>query len=118
VEKHDADTIIESAKNLFSSTILLRSVRTREAKNNAVRGEKGAKSVVVKFTTIVSLKQENGTTKLIANKGMEGSECGKDIGLAAQWKGPDIMSMIIEYDKIILKTRITDYRRGPNVTMQ
>jgi hypothetical protein len=49
---------------------------------------------------------------------MEGSEWGKDIGLAAQWKGPDIMSMIIKYDKIILKTRITDCRRGPNVTMQ
>jgi hypothetical protein len=49
---------------------------------------------------------------------MEGTERGKDIRLAAQWKSLDIMSMIIKYDKIILKTRITDDRRGPNVTMQ
>jgi hypothetical protein len=56
VEKHGANIVIESAKNPFSTTILLRSVRTSEAKSNSMRSEKGAEGVVVKFTTIVSLK--------------------------------------------------------------
>jgi hypothetical protein len=55
VKQKGAHAVVESAENAFSTTVLLRGVRTRETKNGAVRGEEGANSDVVELFAVVGL---------------------------------------------------------------
>ena len=55
MEQKGAHAVVESTKDAFSTTILLRSVGTREMKNGAMGGEKGADSDVVELFAVISL---------------------------------------------------------------
>jgi hypothetical protein len=76
VEQQCADAIIKSADDALSAAVLLGRVRTSETEDGAVRREEMADSSVVKFLAVVSLKCDNGTTKLSSDIGVEGSEGG------------------------------------------
>jgi hypothetical protein len=49
---------------------------------------------------------------------MKQNKCHKNVRLVPQWKGPDIVSEVIENNKIILEPRIAHDKRHPNITMQ
>jgi hypothetical protein len=55
VKQNGAHAVIESAKNAFGATVLLRCVWTREAKDGTVRGEKCANGDVVELFAVVGL---------------------------------------------------------------
>ena len=50
--------------------------------------------------------------------GEKGGEGGRNVGFTAERKGPYKMRVIIQNHKIINITRITQNRRGPNITMK
>jgi hypothetical protein len=118
LEKQCTDAIIDSSKNPFSAAALLRSVRARETQTNAMGGEKRTRSVIIKLTPIVGLETQDGTTELSANKRMKRRKRWKHIRLATQRKSPRIMRVIIQYNKIVLKSRNTLNRGRPNITME
>lgn len=64
-----------------------------------------AKSLIVKLTAIVSLKRDEGKLKLCADIGVKGKNAGIDIRFRAQWKGPDIMSIIMNKHQVVFETR-------------
>ena len=117
MKEKSPNTVIESAKDALSTTVLLRGVRASETKNHAMCGEKITNSEVVKLLPVVCLQRKNGPAKLRADIRVETDKSGDDVRLAAQREGPHIMRKIIKYDKIIKKARITGNRRGPNITM-
>lgn len=56
MDKHGAHAIVQSSKNAFGATILLRCVSTSEAEDDAVRREKGAKGSIIELTPIICLE--------------------------------------------------------------
>ena len=98
VEQQCADAVSKSADDAFGAAILLRRIRTSETEDSAVRREEMADSSVVKFLSVVSLKCENGTTKLGGDIGVEGGEGGEDVRLMTKWECPYIMREIIQED--------------------
>jgi hypothetical protein len=62
---------------------------------------------VIKLATIITLNTPYGATKLRGHKVKEVVECGKGVDLIAKWKGPRVVGVIIEDDKVILVTRDT-----------
>ena len=55
MEQKGAHAVVESAKDAFSTTVLLGSVWTRETEDGAVGGEKGANGDVVELFAVISL---------------------------------------------------------------
>ena len=64
-----------------------------------------AGAVVVELATIIALDTLNGDTELCGNIGKEIRQGRESIKLQPQWKSPEVMQKIIEYDKIILAAR-------------
>jgi hypothetical protein len=98
VEQQCADAVIKSADDAFGAAILLRRIRTSETEDSAVRREEVADSSVVKFLSVVSLKCDNGATKLSGDIGVEGSESGEDVRLTTKRECPYVMREIIQND--------------------
>lgn len=73
---------------------------------------------VVEFLAIVGLEAHDVCLKLSMNKRMERNECGKNIKLVTDGKGPGIMCVIIQDNKIKFETSITHYGGCPYITMQ
>ena len=55
MEKKRANAVVESAKDAFCSTVLLRSIGTSETKGSAICGEESANSQVVKLLPVICL---------------------------------------------------------------
>jgi hypothetical protein len=72
IKQEDAYAIVEGAEDAFSTTVLLRSVGTRETKYSAMSSEEGAKNKVVKLFSIISLESMDGSTKLDGDVGEKG----------------------------------------------
>ena len=117
MKEKSPNTVIKSAKDALSTTVLLRGVRASETKNRAMCGEKITNSEVVKLLPVVCLQRKNGPAKLRADIRVEADKSGDNVRLAAQREGPHIMREIIKYDKIIKKACVTGNRRCPNITM-
>ena len=63
-------------ENVLSVAVLLGSVGASQTEDGAVRGEKCAKSNVVKLFSVISLECEYGVTELGGDIGVKGGECG------------------------------------------
>jgi hypothetical protein len=72
MEQEGADTIVEGAENAFSTTVLLRSVGTRETEDSAMSSEEGANGEVVKLFSIIGLEGMDGSTELGGDEGEKG----------------------------------------------
>jgi hypothetical protein len=59
----------------------------------------------------------NGSTKLRGNVGEKVSNSGERVGFETKRKCPQVVRAVIEDCKIILKTRHTGNRGGPEITM-
>jgi hypothetical protein len=71
MKQEGADAIVESMKDAFSATVLLRGVGTCETKDRAVSSKERANGVVVKLFSIVGLKGMDSSTKLGGDIGEE-----------------------------------------------
>lgn len=74
VEEKSAHAFGERPDDSLGAAILGRSIRTRQLKVDAVRGEKSAESFVIKLFAIVSTESTNRSLELSSNIGMEGNE--------------------------------------------
>ena len=79
MEQERANAVVQSAKDMFGSTILLGSIRACETKNCAVLRQKSAESKIVELFSIVSLKSKDGTPKLHADIGVKSRQSGECI---------------------------------------
>jgi hypothetical protein len=73
--------------------------------------------VVVELATVVTLQSTGRTTELGGDPGEEVSEGGKSVGLQPKRKIPDKMGKIIQNYQIVFIARKTEYRGGPEITM-
>jgi hypothetical protein len=71
MQQHGAHTLIESEKNTFDTTILLRWIWASQAQDHVGDDQKGTKCMVVKLLSIISLKTGNQTLELGLNKCLE-----------------------------------------------
>jgi hypothetical protein len=62
VKKHDANTIVQHAKDALDIVVLLGGVWACETHENVVRSYESAKGSIVEFTTILCLEGEMGWT--------------------------------------------------------
>jgi hypothetical protein len=107
LEEESTDNIVGGTDSSFSFAVLLRCVRTGEAKEGAMLSEEGVNLFVIKFAAIVTLNSEYRKIELSTSIGMKGSESNKNIGFLSEGKRPKIMCIIVYNDKIITKTRGT-----------
>ena len=80
MEQECTNTIVESAKYAFSTTILLRGVWTGEMEDGAVGGKEGV----------------YGASELGGDVGEEGGEGGGDVRFTAKGKSPHKMRIVIQ----------------------
>ena len=83
MKQERANTVIQSAKDAFGSTVLLGGIRACETKNCAMMRQKSAESKVVELFSIVSLKSQNGTLKLHAGIRVKSHQSGECIRLSS-----------------------------------
>ena len=76
MKEQRANAVIKSAENALGAAVLLGSVGASQTEDGAVRGEKCAKSDVVKLFSVISLECEYGATELGGDIGIKGGECG------------------------------------------
>jgi hypothetical protein len=67
---------------------------------------------VIKLVSIITLNVPDGVAKLCGHKSKEVEEGGEGVRLLAQWKGLRVVG-----DQVILVTRDTQNRGGPEVTV-
>jgi hypothetical protein len=84
---------------------------------DTVREEESVGGGVIKLASIIALDTPNGVDKLRGTKGEEVGEDGEGIKLLVQRKGPRVVSAVIKDDHVILVTRDTQNRGGPEVTV-
>ena len=118
MDEHVVHSIIESAQDAFCPSILLRSVRACEAKDNAMAGEERAKRLVVKLTAVVCLERKDRSCKLSLHEGVEGNERGENIRFSSQREHPDIVGVIIKHDQIVLVARVAENGQRPHITVK
>jgi hypothetical protein len=76
-----------------------------------------AGSVIVELAAIVTLQGTDRAVKLGGDLGEEVCEGGEHVGLQSKRKRPKKMRKVIQNHQIVLITRKTEYRRGPEITM-
>jgi hypothetical protein len=77
-----------------------------------MREEESVGGGVIKLASIIALDTPDGVAK-----GEEVGEGGEGVKLLAQRKGPRVVGAVIEDDQVILVTRDTQNRGGPEVTV-
>lgn len=76
--------IVKSAKDAFSSTVLLQNVGESEMKYRAMCGEESTNNQVVELLPIVCLERKNETPKLRRDVGVKGNKGGDGVRLVPQ----------------------------------
>jgi hypothetical protein len=109
LEQQGAHDIVGGTNHAFGLAVLRGSIGTRHPKLDAMREEESAGGRVIKLTSIIAL------AKLRGHKGKEVIEGGEYVGLLAQRKGPRVVGAVIEDGQVILVTRDTRNRAGPEV---
>jgi len=117
LEQKGANSVIDSANNPFSFTVLRGSIWTGHAQANTIGQEEDARAGVVKLPAIVTLYTLYSNTKLCAHISKKVRQGGKSVRLEAQRKGPKIVGEIIKHHKIIFMTRNTSDWGRPKITM-
>ena len=117
VEKEGTYDIVSSAKHALYLAILGGCVGAREAIHDTVGREEGGKRSVDEFAAIVTLHTLDESVKLGKYVGKETLQDRGCLGLIAQRKRPRVMRVIIKNYDVILITRETHNRGGPQIIM-
>jgi hypothetical protein len=98
-------------------TVLGRGLGTRETQLDAMSEKERTGGVVVELAAIVTLQGTDRSTKLGGYPGEEVYEGGERVRLQTKRKNPKKMGKIIQNHQIVFITRETEYRGGPEITM-
>jgi hypothetical protein len=94
-----------------------RGVRARETQLDAMSEKERAGGVIVELAAVVTLQGTDRAVKLGGDPGEEVCEGGECVGFQSKRKSPKKMGKIIQDHQIVFITRKTEYRRGPEITM-
>jgi hypothetical protein len=111
------DHIGGGANHAFGPAILGRGVWARETQLDAKCEKERARGVIVKLTAVVTLQGTDRAVKLEGDPGEEVCEGGECVRLQSKRKSPKKMGKVIQNHQIVFITRKTEYRRGPEITM-
>lgn len=67
---------------------------------SVVASEQGANYGIIELAPIVRLERENRELKLCLDVGIEIEQNRKNIGFSFEWKGPDIVGVIIKHNQV------------------
>jgi hypothetical protein len=112
-----ASNVIDGAYGALGFAILLGCVWAGKTKVNAVGGEEVRNGGVEEFSAIVSLHRNYMKVKLSACIGNEVEDSTGYVGFPMKRKGPHVVGIVINYNKIVFKARITKNERCPQITM-
>ena len=101
LKEERADDIVRGTDEPFCFAVLGRDVRTRETESDAIRREQLTKTSSEKFTAVVTLQTLHKRMKLSKNKRKETLQGGTCVGFGMERKGPRVVSIIIQNNKII-----------------
>jgi hypothetical protein len=117
LEEKAADHIGGGANHAFGPTVLGRGVRARETQLDAMREKEGAGGVIVELAAVVTLQGTDRAVKLGGDPGEEVCEGSERVGLQSKRKSPKKMGEVIQNHQLVFITRMTEYRRCPEITM-
>jgi hypothetical protein len=83
LEEKSAQNIIDGANTTFGLAVLRRSMWARKAEHNAMMREDRTKSVVIKFSPVITLNTLDRQTKLSKNILIEVTNGGRNIRFEA-----------------------------------
>lgn len=86
--KHGPKHVVYSADFAFGFAILLRSMRTIEAKFNTIRLKEGMVIGIIKLASIITLKRFNGSFKLSCDIFLKMEKNIKDLRFVGEGKRP------------------------------
>jgi hypothetical protein len=112
-----ANNIVQGAKHPFSLAVLGGRVWTRSAQQYATASQEGSGGVVDELGAIICLKTVYRTTELCVSISNKLDKVIMYFRLLTKRVRPTVMSIIINQHKIKFKTRNTQDRRGPHITM-
>jgi hypothetical protein len=117
MEEKAADHVGGGANHAFGPAVLGRGVGARETQLDAMSEKERARGVIVELAAVVTLQGTDRAVKLGGDPGEEVCEGGERVGLQSKRKSPKKMGKIIQNHQIVFITRKTEYRRGPEITM-
>jgi hypothetical protein len=117
LEEKAAEHIGGGADHAFGPAVLGRGVGARETQLDAMSEEERTGGVVVHLATIVTLQSMDRATKLGGYPSEEVCEGGECVRLQPKRESPEKMGKINQNHQIVFITRETEYRGGPNITV-
>jgi hypothetical protein len=105
--KKGASNVVGGAYGVLGLAILLGCVGARKMKVNVVAGEEVRDGGVEEIGVIVSLHSNYMKVKLSAFIGNEVEDGIGYVRFPMKWKCPYVVGIVINYNKIVFKTRIT-----------
>jgi hypothetical protein len=117
LEEKTTDHIGGGANHAFGPTVLGRGVRERERQLDAMSEKERAGGVIVELAAVVTLQGTDWAVKLGGDPGEEVCEGSERVRLQSKRESPKKMRKIIQNDQIVFITRKTEYKRGPEITM-
>mgnify|MGYP007071363513 CR=1 FL=1 len=113
-----ADDVICGSNEMFRFAVLGRGVWARKQIGYAVDREEGSEGGVNELPAIVTLHAFDDYMELGVNEGEEALQNRGCVRFVTQGEGPRVVSVVIQYNEIILKTRKAYNRRCPYIKMQ
>jgi hypothetical protein len=101
-----ASNVVGCAYGALGFAILLGCVWAGKTKVNAVGGEEVRNSGVEEFSAIVSLHSNYRKVKLSACISNEVEDSIGCVGFPTKRKGPHVVGIVVNYNKIVFKARI------------
>jgi hypothetical protein len=117
LEEKATNHIGGGANHAFGPAVLGKGVGVRETQLDAVGEKERTGGVIVELATIVTLQGTDRLMELGGYLGEEVCEGGEHVGLQPKRKSPKKMGKIIQNHQVVSVTRKTEYRGGPEITM-
>lgn len=105
--------VCDGVNHTIGVSVLLGSIRTTVANENTMCRKEFMEFGVLKFTTIVVLKNISGRFKLIADKEEKIDDKCINVRFVSERKGLNVVCKIIHNDKVIFKTGKASNMRSP-----
>jgi hypothetical protein len=103
---------------MFSYAVLRGCVGAIKMKKNTMGEKENFIGSIIKFVTIITLNKSHKKTTVHESILLKVCKDCVNIQLGTERKGPNIVQIIINNNKMIFETRNTNYRRCPQITME
>ena len=117
MDQKSLNHIFQDVQHSFSFAILSQGVRARGEEEGATCSEKRSGGIVDKLCAVICLKAANRQAKRCVGVRNKVDNMSMNLRFVPERERPTIMSKIIDYHKIIFKTRNTKHWGCPDITV-